>query len=345
MRRRLLLSYLSLTLFVLLALELPLGLSFSNGERERVTGQVQTDAFALALRVDEVLSEPDPSANASLQRLVRTFRRQTGLSAVIVDAGGTVVSSVGRNEPGVGATTTGASEIDAGLRGRDTTAERRVAGTDVLSVTLPVLAAGGPVGVVRVTSTLEGVAENSARNWLLLACARRDRVPGGAPRQRAPGAVVHATASPSSSDGAARLGDGDLGARVSVPPDPPELRGLATSFNATAERLETLVRAQQTFVADASHQLRTPLAALSLRLENLEAENPDFHHEDLDGALTEVRRLVATRRRAARARTSRAGPRRVRERSGARRHRRAPRRVGGRRRRAGRRAQRRRRRP
>jgi two-component system OmpR family sensor kinase len=77
-----------------------------------------------------------------------------------------------------------------------------------------------------------------------------------------------------------------------VPPDPPELHGLARSFNRTAERLETLVRSQQAFVADASHQLRTPLAALSLRLENLEAEDPEFRVDDLDGARREVQRLA-----------------------------------------------------
>ena len=52
-RRRLVLSYLSLTLFVLLALELPLGLTFANAERRRLVSDVQHDAFALALRADE----------------------------------------------------------------------------------------------------------------------------------------------------------------------------------------------------------------------------------------------------------------------------------------------------
>ena len=92
-------------------------------------------------------------------------------------------------------------------------------------------------------------------------------------------------------EAAARLGEGDLRVRVPVPDDPPELSGLARSFNATAVRLEALLRSQQAFVADASHQLRTPLAALRLRLENLEAEGAHGEADDLERALTEVRRL------------------------------------------------------
>ena len=57
-----------------------------------------------------------------------------------------------------------------------------------------------------------------------------------------------------------------------MPKGPAELTVLAESFNATAARLEQLVGAQRAFVADASHQLRTPLAAMRLRLENLEAD-------------------------------------------------------------------------
>ncbi len=93
---------------------------------------------------------------------------------------------------------------------------------------------------------------------------------------------------------AARLGRGDLDTRAPVPGHPEEIRALAESFNRTAARLEELVTSQQAFVADASHQLRTPLAALRLRLENLEGElagADDSAAEDVGGALTEVARL------------------------------------------------------
>ena len=71
---------------------------------------------------------------------------------------------------------------------------------------------------------------------------------------------------------AADLADGRLSTRADTTAGPPEVRAVARTFNTMAERLETLLASQRAFVADASHQLRTPLTALRLRLENLEAD-------------------------------------------------------------------------
>ena len=65
-----------------------------------------------------------------------------------------------------------------------------------------------------------------------------------------------------------RLGEGDLTARAAVT-GPPEMQTLARTLNSGAERIESLIAAQQVFVADASHQLRTPLTALRLSLDNI----------------------------------------------------------------------------
>ena len=93
---------------------------------------------------------------------------------------------------------------------------------------------------------------------------------------------------------AGRLADGDLAIRAVVDSGPPELRRLATTFNTMAGRLEALVHGNRAVIADVSHQLRTPLAALRLRLDLLAADtvqsDPDTAHE-LAGALEELARL------------------------------------------------------
>ena len=96
-------------------------------------------------------------------------------------------------------------------------------------------------------------------------------------------------------DSAARqLADGNLAIRAVVDSGPPELRRLGATFNTMAGRLEALVHGNRAVIADVSHQLRTPLAALRLRLDLLAADtaqsDPATGHE-LAGALEELARL------------------------------------------------------
>ena len=93
---------------------------------------------------------------------------------------------------------------------------------------------------------------------------------------------------------AGQLADGDLTVRAPTNSGPPELRRLSRTFNTMAGRLENLVHGSRAVLADVSHQLRTPLAALRLRLDFMAADaaetDPDLAAE-LAGAQDEVTRL------------------------------------------------------
>jgi signal transduction histidine kinase len=89
-----------------------------------------------------------------------------------------------------------------------------------------------------------------------------------------------------------RLGEGDLSARVEHVAGAEEIDQLARSFDEMADRVERTVQAQREFVANASHQLRTPLTGIKLRLESAAADADDEElRRKLDAADREVDRL------------------------------------------------------
>ena len=93
--------------------------------------------------------------------------------------------------------------------------------------------------------------------------------------------------------GAARdLGDGALNTRAQISSGPPEARRLAQAFNTMAARIESLVHGHQMLIADVSHQVRTPLAALRLRLDLLSQDTDEVTAAELAGAQEEIARLA-----------------------------------------------------
>ena len=99
-------------------------------------------------------------------------------------------------------------------------------------------------------------------------------------------------------DGVEALGSGQLSARVPIE-GKDEVAQLATSFNTAAARIQHLVDAQKTLLANASHELRSPLARIRMAMETVQAADPTSRVEiqknihELDQLIDEI--LLASR--------------------------------------------------
>jgi two-component system, OmpR family, sensor kinase len=87
---------------------------------------------------------------------------------------------------------------------------------------------------------------------------------------------------------ARRIEAGDLHERVPVPRSKDEIQSLALTFNDMIERLEKAFTRQQRFVADASHELRTPVAAIRSTTDVILAQSIPVEREEYVDVLRDV---------------------------------------------------------
>lgn len=92
---------------------------------------------------------------------------------------------------------------------------------------------------------------------------------------------------------AADISEHDLSARLPVPGAHDELQALATTMNTLLAQLQEALRRQGAFVADAGHELRTPLAVLRAELElaGRPSRTPDELRDAVQQAARETDRL------------------------------------------------------
>ncbi len=292
MSKRLLATYVTLTVVVLAALEIPLGIQYGRSERRDLTNGIKTDALVMAALAEDPLEHGSNAPSAQLTGVARKYTTDPGGRVVVVNRRGI---SILDTESAPGRSFTSRPEFAAALAAHPSivigTRHSNTLGTDLIYVAVSITAPNrAVVGALRITYPTSALDSRVNRYWLLLAAI------GGIVLAAATlvGLRFARTLTRPLSDlerAAAAVGAGDLTVRARADSGPPELRSLAAQFNDTVTRLDALLDSQQEFVADASHQLRTPLAALRLRLENLERDVAPAGEADLAGALSEVERL------------------------------------------------------
>ncbi|MDY7576390.1 HAMP domain-containing sensor histidine kinase [Actimicrobium sp. CCI2.3] len=88
------------------------------------------------------------------------------------------------------------------------------------------------------------------------------------------------------------LGAGQLSTRVAVEGND-EVAQLASSFNRSAAHIEILVQAQRSLLANASHELRSPLARLRMAVELLPTATPPTLQDEMTRDIAELDQLIA----------------------------------------------------
>ncbi|MFB6845323.1 ATP-binding protein [Streptomyces sp. NPDC056373] len=291
MTRRLLLSYLSLAALVLLCLEIPLGFVYSRGERERVVNAAKDEAESVSAYA--ALSLAAGRAERDLPTRAAHCAERIGGKVVIVDASGVPLATSHPVDAGAFGDLAARPGIAAALRGTSTVDVRTstIGGVEYLSVAAPVGQEARPAGAVWLTVPTRTVHERVHHVWLLL-------VLGGLAVLTAVAVVGFAFARWAGrpirelEQATHDLAEGGRFAPVTITKGPPEVRSLAAAFNHTAARLAHLLASQRAFAGEASHQLKTPLAALRLRLENLEPDIAARARGSLTAAVTETDRLA-----------------------------------------------------
>ena len=286
MTRRLVLGYLAITVIVLALLEIPLAVFYSQREEERFTAAAERDAVVLASFYEDVLHlgfPPDATPAAA-------YAARTTARIVLVDTDGISVLDTDAEpnrdfstRPEIATALTGIRS--AGIRHSETL------DTDLLFVAVPVASGGTVHGSLRLTINAHEVTDRIQRFWISLiaiAAVVLLSVAGVG------WAVARSVTKPirKLQDAARSFADGDLQPRDLGDDTPQEIAALGETMNMMATRLDQLITAQRTFVSDASHQLRTPLTALRLRLENLEAALTDASNiAETSAAIDEIERL------------------------------------------------------
>jgi signal transduction histidine kinase len=265
--RRILAGFIAVLLAVLAAMVVPLGVVVTAQQRRDFRDAARNAASAVAALAEERLDDHSQAVpfTAGIAGIVRP-----GDSVVVLDRAGSVVGQAG---PAIPASLLIAARAGAALP----------ASHGRIVVSSAVGDSKDTVGLVILTRGTAPAEQRRRNLWLALT--------GAAIGALVVGAVVAAglarwIARPLQSlvRTARMLGRGEITARADNRSGPAQVRDVAGAFNDMADRVARLLEMQRGMTAEVSHQLRTPLAAMRLRLELLATEVD----EDLTGDVTMI---------------------------------------------------------
>ena len=254
MRRRLAWVFVALAVMLAVGFLVPLARSVSSQARLRALAGAQSDARGVATALAAVAGSTGTVPGTTEVEFVLNSFGSPDLMVILSD--GTVLGS--------------SIPVEQAL-------ELALAGSVVAEVTggaaaiVPVAFGGGELIVVTAFVDHDTLREGVTSSWLILTGLGLIVVIGSVPiADRFAVTIVRPVRDLSAA--AHRWAGGDLTARV-APGGPPEVAESGRAFNQLAERLTDLLAAERERVADLSHRLRTPLAALRLQAES--TNDPD----------------------------------------------------------------------
>lgn len=288
MRRRILGALFPLLLLAVVLIGLRLGAVYAQSQQRALYLDRLNDTARLASVAEEALDAGDL---AGLRAELLRFEEVFGVHSAVLDRSGAVLIESAR--PVDLSAPDARSQLDAaeaGVRGKEQ--DLLLPWDDrALSIAEPVSRNGDVVGVVITSTPTAELHREVLRGWALITVI-------GVVALIAFGALIgwftRWVLQPvrALDDTAHQLASGRYETRVARASGPPELRRLALAFNEMADTVESSLKQQQMFVADASHQLRNPLNALLLRLQYLEMAGPAELGPELRGAEAEAWRLA-----------------------------------------------------
>ena len=267
MKLRLIGALVTVAVLILLVFSVPLATFVARVERERLVTALERDAFILAGHAKETLNTTAGAVLPSLQPYVDSYGKSSDARIVVTNSEGLVVST---SDPSIafGTDFSNRIEVAGALKGLPSVGERDSAtlGERLLFVAVPVLLGDTVLGVVRfsnpksvVDKEIQGhVMGIVAAGLITLLAAALVAIPLALTIARPISRLKTSTES---------LADGDFSVHADDTMGPPEVRELSRSFNAMAGRIGLILESQQHFSGAVSHQLRTPLTALRLRLD------------------------------------------------------------------------------